>query len=62
MQRHPGAEGGADQNPDQATEQEAQQAATVADQMDAADGLPLAQDRLADGLFEQGVRYLQLDP
>jgi len=33
----------------------------VADQMDAADGLPLAQDRLADGLFEQGVRYLQLD-
>ena len=33
----------------------------MADQVDAADSLPLAQNRLADGLFEQGVRYLQLD-
>jgi len=53
MHGDPGAEDGADQNPGQAAEQKAQQAAAVTGQVNAADGAPLVNDRLADRLFEQ---------
>jgi len=34
----------------------------VAGQVDAADGPPLVQDRLIDGLFKQGMRQCQFNP
>jgi len=62
VQGDPGTEDGADQDPRQAAEQEAQQATAVAGQVNAADGAPLVEDRLADGLFEQGMRQRQFNP
>ncbi|MNQ88297.1 hypothetical protein D3C85_1035540 [compost metagenome] len=61
VERHPGADCRAQDNPHQTAEQKAHQAAAMSGEFNAANFLALMNDRHADGFFQKGLGQLHFE-